>query len=90
MQNMCYLHRVDAIIFHEDTFMPIYEYTCNDCRTRFEVISTSSNETKEVQCSKCHSSNVSKMISAGSFRLGSTSSAVSASSTGCGGKSGFS
>ena len=70
--------------------MPIYEYSCNECRAVFEVITTSNTDTTKVQCTSCHSSNVTKMISAGSFRLGSGTAPKSSSSPGCGGRSGFS
>jgi putative FmdB family regulatory protein len=73
--------------------MPIYEYKCNDCDHIFEIITTSSKADEKVQCSKCKSEKVNKLMSAGSFRLNSGSSLPSAPSVpslGCAGKSGFS
>ncbi|TKB23810.1 zinc ribbon domain-containing protein [Desulfopila sp. IMCC35006] len=70
--------------------MPIYEYRCNDCANIFEVLTTSRQSSKPVQCSKCQSNNVTKVLSAGSFRLGSGTSLASAPAPGCGAKSGFS
>lgn len=70
--------------------MPIYEYKCNDCGNIFEILTTSSNVVEKIQCSKCKSEQVDKVISAGSFRLTSGTSFPSASASGCGGKSGFS
>ena len=35
----------------------------------FEILTTSSKDTEKVQCSKCNSEKVIKVISAGSFRL---------------------
>ena len=90
MQNMRYLHRVDAVKIHKEEVMPIYEYKCNDCHNIFEVLTTSSTNLKNVPCSKCQSTNVNKVISAGSIRLGSKTSLASAPTSGCGGKSGFS
>ncbi|MCP4343844.1 MAG: zinc ribbon domain-containing protein [Desulfobulbaceae bacterium] len=73
--------------------MPIYEYKCNSCDHIFEILTTSSKADENVQCSKCKSEKVNKIMSAGSFRLNSGSSlpsAPSAPSLGCAGKSGFS
>jgi len=73
--------------------MPIYEYKCNDCGNMFEVLTTSSTEAGKIECSTCKSEKVTKVISAGSFRLKSGISlpaAPSAPSAGCRGKSGFS
>ena len=73
--------------------MPIYEYKCNDCEQIFEILTTSIKADEKVKCSKCKSEKVSKVMSAGSFRLNSDStlpSAPSAPSLGCAGKSGFS
>lgn len=67
--------------------MPIYEYKCNDCNTVFELLTTSAEEEKKVQCSKCNSENVTKLISAGSSLSGGN---ISLNSVGCGSNSGFS
>jgi putative FmdB family regulatory protein len=68
--------------------MPIYEYKCSECGNIFEILTTSSNDEEKVQCDKCESERVKKVISAGSFRL--TSGISSAPPAGCAGKSGFS
>jgi putative FmdB family regulatory protein len=73
-----------------DIKMPIYEYKCNDCDQIFEILTTSSKAAEIVQCSKCQSEKVNKIISAGSFRLNSGTSLPAAPSLGCAGKSGFS
>ena len=67
--------------------MPIYEYKCNECDTVFELLTTTSERTKEIRCSKCNSENVKKLISVGSSLSGGS---VSLNSAGCGGNSGFS
>ena len=67
--------------------MPIYEYKCNDCNTVFELLTTTAEGDKKVQCSKCNSENVTKLISAGSSLSGG---GVSLNSAGCAGNSGFS
>ncbi len=70
--------------------MPIYEYKCSDCGHIFEILTTSSDDAGKVQCSKCKSDKVAKIISAGSFRRTSGMSLPSAPASGCGGKSRFS
>lgn len=70
--------------------MPIYEYKCNDCENIFEVLSLSSSGEEIIRCSNCKSEKVVKVLSAGSFRLGTGAAIPSAPSEGCGGNSGFS
>ena len=60
-----------AYNYQGDCIMPIYEYVCKDCREHFEVIMTSSSP-ETVTCKKCGSVNVSKTMSAASFRVGSS------------------
>lgn len=62
--------------------MPIYEYKCNECEEVFEQLTTSVKDSPKVQCPKCKSENVSKLMSAGS--------PVTLAPSGCGGNSGFS
>ncbi len=70
--------------------MPIYEFVCKDCREHFEVLQ-SMNSAETVVCKKCGSVNVTKTVSASSFRMGSgTSSIPSGALSGCSSKSGFS
>lgn len=70
--------------------MPIYEFQCSACGHVFEVLTTSSSNSTEVQCSKCRSDKVTKILSAGSFRLGHGTPLPTAAPTGCASKSGFS
>ncbi|MBU0480703.1 MAG: zinc ribbon domain-containing protein [Proteobacteria bacterium] len=71
--------------------MPIFEYKCNKCSKVFEVIATSSEDSEKIECSKCGSTNVSKTISAGSYRVGSGKSSIPAGAlSGCSSRSGFS
>jgi putative FmdB family regulatory protein len=72
--------------------MPIYEYRCESCEHIFEVLTTSGSSLETVQCAKCGSDKVSKILSAGSFRRGSGPSLANAAAppSGCGKKSGFS
>jgi putative FmdB family regulatory protein len=44
--------------------MPLYEYYCADCASKFEILSLPSADTNlEVACQKCHSTHVRKLIS---------------------------
>lgn len=43
--------------------MPIFEYLCKDCNTRFEILHKSSNNTGEIVCPKCNSANYKKLLS---------------------------
>lgn len=42
--------------------MPLHEYVCQDCRSQFEVI-TSSAKADEVPCLMCHSLQTRRLIS---------------------------
>ncbi len=57
--------------------MPIYEFSCNSCKKTFERFVMSHRDIKEVNCPKCGSYDVSKLMS--SFSCGS----------GCAGASSF-
>ena len=63
--------------------MPIYEYKCLDCGEEFTKIVF--NVTGDVECVKCNSSNVEKMIS-----LFSSGSSKSSSPRSCSANTGFS
>ena len=43
--------------------MPIYEYYCKDCRNKFELLTTYTDSEVDIECSKCHGSNVRKLFS---------------------------
>jgi len=59
--------------------MPIFEYRCSKCNTKFEVLHKSSQSGEEVTCPNCNSNNNKKLLSA-----------FSASISGSSGYSGFS
>lgn len=44
--------------------MPIYEYKCKKCDNKFEQILSASEAKKVIECDKCKSTNVEKVISA--------------------------
>ncbi len=62
--------------------MPIYEYKCHDCGTKFEVLAY--NEDNQVKCEKCGSANSEKLLSKFASQGISTNPPAS-----CGGNSGF-
>lgn len=43
--------------------MPIYEYTCNNCKTKFEILHKSTSKVDELICPNCNSTNIKKMLS---------------------------
>jgi putative FmdB family regulatory protein len=62
--------------------MPIYEYGCNRCQHEFEELVRS--QTEEVRCPKCDSPQVTRRMSAASFKTGSKfSSSHGSSCSGC-------
>ena len=48
--------------------MPIYEYKCKDCGSKFEVLKRMSENGNEI-CPKCSSKKVKRLISSGGFIL---------------------
>ena len=54
--------------------MPIYEYICKVCETRFEVFHKSYKNQRSVECDACNSGDVAKQISKVSFKLGGSDS----------------
>jgi len=69
--------------------MPIYEFICNSCGKEFEQI-LSSTDTSSVSCDSCKSSDIKKILSASSFKVGGSSLPLgNPAPAGCGG-SGFS
>jgi putative FmdB family regulatory protein len=59
--------------------MPIYEYRCEVCGSKFDKLVRSMTATVEVECPKCHSKQCKKSISL--FGTSSGSSNASASSS---------
>ncbi len=43
--------------------MPLYEYYCKDCRTKFELLTTYVESEVNVECARCHGANVRKLVS---------------------------
>jgi len=42
--------------------MPLYEYVCKDCDTRFDAL-VRSTDTRSVQCDSCSGENVRRLVS---------------------------
>jgi putative FmdB family regulatory protein len=43
--------------------MPLFEYKCSDCESKFEILHKSSNNPEKVECPECHSPKVKKLLS---------------------------
>ena len=43
--------------------MPLYEYECRQCHTRFERLRRVNDTDRDLRCPKCHSSKVERQIS---------------------------
>ena len=43
--------------------MPVFEYKCSDCNTKFEVFHKSQNENDEIHCPNCSGQNYKKLFS---------------------------
>ena len=52
--------------------MPIFEYKCSNCESKFEIL-TKSNDDIKVSCPECNSSKAKKLFSAFSASTGSVS-----------------
>jgi putative FmdB family regulatory protein len=44
--------------------MPIFEYKCNDCGKKFDVLHKSSSNLEEIICPSCSSKSSTKLLSA--------------------------
>ncbi len=42
--------------------MPLYEYYCSDCKTKFELL-VNHKHADDIVCMKCHSENVRRLLS---------------------------
>ncbi|HRI45798.1 MAG TPA: zinc ribbon domain-containing protein [Ignavibacteriaceae bacterium] len=43
--------------------MPIFEYRCSECNSKFEILHKSMNHTEEVNCPVCNSVEIKKLLS---------------------------
>lgn len=44
--------------------MPLFEYKCSGCNSKFEVLHKSLNNMENVECPECHSAEVKRLLSA--------------------------
>lgn len=68
--------------------MPIYEYICQDCGKQFEMIRKMKEADSPIDCNKCYSQHVSRMISVFVSKSGENALASTGGGGGCGGCSG--
>ncbi len=61
--------------------MPIYEYRCVDCGTRFEVLRSIQEADEPIACQQCHSAHTNRVLSV--FFAQSDGRAVTASGSTC-------
>lgn len=62
--------------------MPIYDFQCNQCNTKFDEYFRSASEQKKLFCPSCQSNNVQKIFSVFGMSVGGSSDSTSASSCG--------
>lgn len=43
--------------------MPVYEYRCKDCNTKYEILHLTKENFDEIICPKCNSKNYVKLLS---------------------------
>lgn len=53
--------------------MPVYEYKCSDCNSKFDVYHKSINHVEDIVCPECNSINNKKLLSTFSPNMGSIS-----------------
>ena len=54
--------------------MPIYSYTCRDCKNTFDLLIGVTSAASEMKCPKCGSVKIDKKLGGFSVRMGSASS----------------
>lgn len=64
--------------------MPIFEYRCQTCNEKFEVLHKSSTKIDDVTCPKCQSKENKKLLSSFAASVNSSSSYDGCSSGTCG------
>jgi putative FmdB family regulatory protein len=64
--------------------MPLFEYKCTKCNSKFEVLHKSANNIESVECPECHSAETKKLLSTFSAAgFSSTGSSYSPSAETC-------
>lgn len=62
--------------------MPIYEYRCSDCETKFEILHKSTLNQKDVSCPECNSIKNEKLFSSFSAAFNSSPGDVNSCASG--------
>ncbi len=52
--------------------MPIFEYLCKNCNTKYEILHKSSANLEKVVCPECHSKDSKKLLSTFSSSIGNS------------------
>ncbi len=52
--------------------MPVYEYKCSECKTKFDIFHKTLNDSDTVSCPKCGSQNNKKLLSTFSANVNSS------------------
>ncbi len=68
--------------------MPIYEYFCADCKTKFEALRSFSKADEPIACQSCQSVQTARTVSAAFAHSGGRVVAGSSDSSACGSCSG--
>lgn len=55
--------------------MPIYEFKCMKCDDIFEILLLNTTEPMKLQCPKCHSEDIERVLSTAGYAMGSGSKA---------------
>jgi len=68
--------------------MPLYEYACKDCNTRFEKLVKSMSSTEKVACPKCGSPKTERALSVFAVRAAPAAAGSAPTCGHCGGAPG--
>ncbi|MDP2304072.1 MAG: zinc ribbon domain-containing protein [Ignavibacteria bacterium] len=52
--------------------MPIFEYRCLDCNSKFEILHKTTQNSEDATCPKCNTKNIKKLISSFSAKIPAT------------------
>ena len=80
--------RAGITISFEEPTMPIYEYVCQDCGARFDVLRSMREADAPVNCKQCESDHTSRALSVFFAQSGGRTVTVSNGGGGCAGCAG--
>jgi len=63
--------------------MPLYEYVCSDCRTRFTALRPMSEANAPIACEACEGENTSRLLSTFAVFTANSETGASSSLGGC-------